>query len=161
MTLDDRLPAGAGWSVEVLATELSTRALEVARGATWPIARASEIPEAFLKRYMLRGIGAQSGSLRASTTLRVMVRCDRLNLNDEAYPNGGFDLVLCRNVLMYFEPSRRQAALERLIDTVVPGGHLFLGHAESANGQSERVRCVSPTIYERLDLVSTGTRRKR
>src|SRR5438128_2428054 len=62
MALLDRLPVGTGWTVEVLATDLSTRALDVARRATWPVTRASEIPEPLLKRHMLRGIGAQAGN---------------------------------------------------------------------------------------------------
>jgi chemotaxis protein methyltransferase CheR len=158
MTLIDQLPAG--WTIDVLATDLSLRALDVARRATWPIARAAEIPEAALKRHMLRGIGPQSGSFRASPGLRGIVRVDRLNLNDEASPDGAFDLIFCRNVLMYFHPSRRQAALDRILAVLVAGGHLFVGHAETAHGQSD-LRNVSPTIYERLATDATGARRRR
>jgi chemotaxis protein methyltransferase CheR len=149
MTLLERLPPSAGWSIDIVATDLSTRVLDVAHGATWPIARAGEIPEALLKRHMLRGIGARAGLLRASPQLRAMVRVERLNLNEDEFPAGPFDVVLCRNVLIYFHPVRRLQVLERLLDTLAPCGLLFVGHAESVHGLAARAQCVSPTIYQR------------
>lgn len=154
MTLLDRLPA-AGWSVDILATDLSTRVLDVARSATWPAARIGAIPEELLHRYMLRGIGSREGWVRASPQLRAVVRVQRLNLNEDAYPaDAPFDLIFCRNVLIYFQTARRQRVLARLVSRLAPGGQLFVGHAESVQGLSERVRCVLPTVYARAEDVS-------
>jgi chemotaxis protein methyltransferase CheR len=159
MTLLDGLPQ-TGWSVNVLATDLSTRALDVARRATWPIARAPEIGDAHLKRYMLRGVGSQSGFIRASTELRALVHVDRLNLSTDEYPEQTFDFIFCRNVLIYFHPVPRQRVLARLVERLAPGGLLFVGHAESVQGLSGMVRCVSPTIYARnSDAAPSGRRR--
>jgi chemotaxis protein methyltransferase CheR len=150
MTLLAHFPESSGWMVRVHATDISTRVLDVARSATWPIERAAEIPAALLRRFMLRGVGPQSGWLRASPALRDVVRIERMNLNDETYPGSGpFDLIFCRNVLIYFEPKRRQRVLERLLARLAPGGRLFMGHAESAQGTSERLSVVCPTGYAR------------
>ncbi len=158
MTLLDRLPP-AGWSIDVLATDLSTRVLDVARGATWPESRTSGIPEDFLHKYMLRGIGSRAGFVRASPRLRSVVRVGRLNLNDDVYPAGEpFDLVFCRNVLIYFQPARRQRVLARLVSRLAPDGQLFVGHAESVQGLPDRLRCVCPTVYARADVRESGRR---
>lgn len=148
MMLQDRLPAD-GWSGSILATDLSTRVLDVARRATWPMTRAPEIGDAYLRRFMMRGVGSQAGFFRASPTLREMVHVERLNLDQDAYPRQTFDLVFCRNVLIYFHPARRQRVLSLLADCVTPRGLLLVGHAESVQGLSDRLRCVSPTIYQR------------
>jgi chemotaxis protein methyltransferase CheR len=138
------------FSIEIIATDISTRVLDAARNATWNIERAEQIPKPLLKRFMLHGIGEQTGKLRASRELRELVRFERLNLNGDAYASGPFDLVFCRNVLIYFAPPRKQAVVGRLAERLAPGGHLFLGHAESVHGFADRLRCVQPTIYERV-----------
>lgn len=137
--------------LDILATDLSTRVLEVARQATWPLQRAEEIPAALRKRYMLRGTGTQEGRMRAGPELRRRVRFARLNLS-EPLPQGlgRFDLLFCRNVLIYFREPGRRAVLERLLATLAPRGLLFLGHAETLNGMALPVRAVIPNVYALL-----------
>ncbi len=149
MLLLDRLP---GWNVEILATDLSTRVLEKARAALFPLERSAEIPPEYLKRFMLRGVGPQEGRMKAGPELRAVVRFQRLNLNDESYAAPqALDLVLCRNVLIYFRPETKARVVERLLRHLSPRGHLFLGHAESASGLGVRVRSVGPNVYSRED----------
>jgi chemotaxis protein methyltransferase CheR len=151
MTLRDRLPEKDGWSVEILATDISTRVLDAADQATWPIERAAEVPEPLLKRFMLQGLGSQAGKMRASPDLRRMVRVERLNLSDERYPvRGPFDLIFCRNVLIYFAHDLKRQVVERLSEHLAPGGHLFVGHAESIY-ETHGLTCVWPTVYARRD----------
>jgi len=141
MSLLRAFPPASGWSIEILATDLSTRVLDRARAAVWPISRASEIAPADLKTFMLRGVGGQAGRMRAGAEIRGLVRFARLNLNDESWPGlGAFDLVFCRNVLIYFAPATKELVVGRLLRHVVPGGLLFLGHAESLSGTSHPVR---------------------
>jgi chemotaxis protein methyltransferase CheR len=146
MVLLDALP---GWEIQIVATDLSTRVLERAQAATWPIEKSGDIPPLFLKRYMLRGMGAQGGKMKAGPEIRAVVSFSRLNLNDELWPfpaEAQFDMIFCRNVLMYFEPSRRERALERMLARLPPSGHLFLGDAEGLNG-FEKLRPVAPSAY--------------
>jgi chemotaxis protein methyltransferase CheR len=148
MSLLQAFPRGLGWSIDILATDLSTRALDQARRAVWPIAKSGEIPTPFLKRFMLRGTGGEEGRMKVGPELEPLVRFARLNLNDEAYPRlGEFDLVFCRNVLIYFDAAAKARVLERLAGHLAPDGLLFLGHAESAGAASGLLRTVMPSVY--------------
>jgi chemotaxis protein methyltransferase CheR len=139
---------GDGWSIEVLGTDLSTRVLARAEAATWPIAKAAEIPEGLRRRFMLRGHGSQEGLMKAGPALRSVVRFGRMNLHVEPYPvSGPFDLIFCRNVLIYFSRESKAAVVERLLSRLAPGGLLLLGLAESLSGLTDRVRSVGPTVY--------------
>jgi chemotaxis protein methyltransferase CheR len=148
MVLLEQLGPGEGWEVEIVATDLSTRALARARAADWPVELAREIPPRHLKRWMLRGTGEQQGRMKAGPELRAAVRFARVNLNDERWPvAGAFDLVFCRNVLIYFDAESKRRAVDRLLDRVAPGGLFFVGHSESLASVTRRVRAVAPTVY--------------
>jgi len=154
MLLVDRL-VPAGWDVEIVATDVSTRVLSQAELATWPIARAREIPERYLKRYMLRGVRGQEGRIRASDELRSVMRFERLNLAAQRYPLAGtFDLIFCRNVLIYFDQASKDQVLRRLLERLVPGGHFFLGHAETLGPTAVPMRSVCPNVYVREGVAS-------
>ncbi len=137
----------SGWDLEVLATDLSTKALDRARAGVWPIEKSKEIPTSYLKAFMLRGYGAQDGLMRAGPEIRSVIRFERLNLAGDDWPVGVHDLVFCRNVLIYFDRVTKARVVERLLDSVDPHGYLFLGHAESLGGFSSRARAVVPTVY--------------
>lgn len=146
MVLLDALP---GWDLRILATDLSSRVLERAAAATWSIEKSGDIPPAYLKRYMLRGMGAQGGKMRAGPELRSLVTFRHLNLNDEIWPldaEAQFELVFCRNVLMYFEVGRRERVLRRILTRLPPRGYLFLGDAEGLNG-FEGLRLAAPSVH--------------
>jgi chemotaxis protein methyltransferase CheR len=148
MLLLDHFPQHSGWELEILATDLSTRVLDKAKAAVWPIVKAQEIPEKYLKQYMLRGTSSQHGKMKAGAEIRSLIRFERLNLNDERYSvTGRFDAIFCRNVLIYFDTPSRTRVIERLIDRLAPSGYLFVGHAESLSGITVRARQVMPTIY--------------
>jgi chemotaxis protein methyltransferase CheR len=150
MTLLSALPGSAAWDVQIFATDLSTRALDRARSARWPAAKSGEIPGAYLRRFMLRGTGSQAGFMKAGPELRALIRFERLNLNDDRYPApSDFDLIFCRNVLIYFRPEGKVAVVERLLRHLAPSGRLFLGHAESLTGLTDRLRSAGPNVYMR------------
>ena len=152
MLLLAHFPASEGWTTEVVATDLSTKALRIAVNATWPIEKAVEIPDAYRKRFMLRGTGAETGMMRAGPELRSIIRFSRLNLNDDAPYGVGepFDLLFCRNVMMYFTPEGRARVTERLLDHVAPHGYFFVGHAESLHAHRHAVYTVIPTVYSKV-----------
>jgi chemotaxis protein methyltransferase CheR len=146
MVLLDKLP---GWEIQILATDLSSRVLEKAQAATWSLEKSGDIPPRYLKRYMLRGCGGQEGKMKAGSDLRNVVTFRRLNLHDEPWmlePYVQFDLVFCRNVLMYFDAKGRENVLKRLTKRLPSSGFLFLGDAEGLNG-FEGMRLVVPSVY--------------
>jgi chemotaxis protein methyltransferase CheR len=83
----------------------------------------------------------------ARAELSSLIHYERINLHWENYPvSGRFDLIFCRNVLIYFDAPSKTKVINRLLDHLQPGGYLFLGHSESLHGFS-RVRAVGPTVY--------------
>lgn len=139
----------AGWNLEILASDLSTKVLDRAAAGLWPLEKSKEIPEAYLKNYMLRGFGAQDGLMKAGPEIRELIKFTRVNLVGETWPGGPpFDLIFCRNVLIYFERQAKITVVERLLDRLDPRGFLFLGHAESLGGFTVKARAVLPTVYQ-------------
>ncbi len=139
-----------GWDIEVLATDISGRALRQAMAGVWPMDKASEIPEKYLKNYMLRGVRSQDGRMSASAQTRAVIRFQRLNLHDELPELGAFDLIFCRNVLIYFDLASRTQAVTRILTRLAPAGFLFLGHSESLLSSGLRLRPVAPSVYTRM-----------
>ena len=146
MLLAERL-GGAPW--EIVASDLSTRVLEKARGGLYPLERARNIPEAYLKSYCLKGTGQYAGNLLIERSLRERVRFLQVNLNEPLPRLGEFDLIFLRNVMIYFEPETKRRVVERLIPALKPGGHLLIGHSETLNGVTEGLHSVSPSIYRK------------
>lgn len=139
-----------GWDVEVLATDISNRALRQAMAGVWPADKAPEIPEAYRKSFMLRGVRSQDGRMSATEQARAAIRFQRLNLNDELPELGVFDLIFCRNVLIYFDVPSRTKAVTRILARLAPSGFLFLGHSESLLSSGLRLRPVAPSVYTRM-----------
>jgi chemotaxis protein methyltransferase CheR len=135
------------WSIEIVATDLSTKVLDRAAAGIWPIERAAQIPMHYRKAFMLRGSGPQEGKMAARPEVSALMRFARVNLHHETYPiSGRFDLIFCRNVLIYFDAPSKRRIIDRLLDRLTPRGLFFLGHSESLNSH-ERVCTAGPTVY--------------
>jgi chemotaxis protein methyltransferase CheR len=145
MTLADSLPPGKDWSV--LGTDISTRVLDVADGAVYPITATRHIPPDLLRRHCLRGRGPQEGLLAIDPQLRSRVTFRHANLMELPVGLGPFDVILLRNVMIYFNPETKRDLVTRITPLLRPGGHLIVSHAETLNGFAGRLRLVSPSIY--------------
>lgn len=152
MLLYHKLPQSAGWDVKILATDVSSRALEGARAGIFPLTKRNQIPERYLRKYMLRGYGKHEGEMAVTDEVRAIVRFARHNLVDEIWPlHGTVDLLFCRNVLIYFSRESREHTSRRLAARVAPGGYLFLGHAESLRGMGIDLDPAIPAVYTRAN----------
>lgn len=159
MVLLHALPPTSGWSIEIRATDLSRRALASARLGTWSSERAKEIPTPYLKSFMLRGVGSQKGVMKAGPEIRSVVFFDHVNLvGSLSELPGSFDLILCRNVMIYFDGDTKKKVVGRLLDRLAPSGYLFLGHAESLSGLTDRAKSIGPTAYRLSDIGATTLR---
>lgn len=150
MLLRTHFPECEGWSVEILASDLSTKALAAAGQGVWPIERAGDIPSTYRRAYMCRGMRSEEGKMRVRPELRSMIEFRQINLNDEQYPvQGAFDLIFCRNVLIYFNRETKQAVIDRLSRYLTPNGLLFLGHSETITNATHDLLHAGPTAYRR------------
>ena len=148
MLLDDTL-SNSPW--EVVGSDISTQVLATAeRGHYW-LERTRGLPDAYLRKYCLRGVRSQEGSFLIAPELRSHTRFMQINLNTTLPDIGRFHVVFLRNVMIYFDNDTKRQVVARIVQKLHPGGYLIVGHSESLNGINNTVQLVRPTIY-RLPL---------
>lgn len=158
MLLRELLPSTAGWDVKVVATDISSRALAAARAARYgPRAVQMASPEELARHFM----AAPDGGHEVRPEVRELVEFRHHNLVTEAVPfapSERIDLILCRNVTIYFGRETTRALMSRLHHCLRDGGYLFLGHSETLWQVSEDFRLVTlgsgddaAFVYRRLD----------
>jgi chemotaxis protein methyltransferase CheR len=141
----------AGCAGEVLGTDIDTEVLNTAQAGVYRMERAAALPPERLRRHFLRGTGANEGLVSVRPELRSMARFAQLNLQSPAWPAmERFDVIFCRNVVIYFDREFQKKLLTRLADLLVPGGLLMVGHSESFPAAHPGFRSVGRTAYERL-----------
>jgi Methylase of chemotaxis methyl-accepting proteins len=156
MILLKHFPDNKGWELEVLATDISTRVLEKARTAMYPIEKSKEIPAEYLRAYMLKGKGDHKGEMKVSPELHRIVRFARVNLHADSYPIlGFFDLIFCRNVLIYFDQESKTKMIGGIVQHLSPSGLLFVGHSEHLGGIAPNLRTVAPTVHALASSTNT------
>jgi chemotaxis protein methyltransferase CheR len=147
MTLADALGESVPWSV--LGSDISTRVLAQAQRGHYPAERARSIPQALLRRYCLRGIGKQEGTLLVARELRARVQFAQVNLNAPLPRIGPFDVVFLRNVMIYFSKETKREVVRRIASVLKPGGLLVIGHSESLHDIAGDLRPVAPSIFRK------------
>ncbi|NEX60792.1 CheR family methyltransferase [Noviherbaspirillum galbum] len=145
MTLADCLP-GKKW--ELVASDISGRVLDRARKGHYPLERCRDIPAHYLKRFCLKGVGPQEGTLLVQRSLKANIRFIHLNLNQALPDIGLFDVVFLRNVMIYFNAATKQQVIERITAVMKPGACLYVGHSEGLNNIPSTLRMVRPSVYE-------------
>jgi chemotaxis protein methyltransferase CheR len=141
-------PESKGWDLEVLGTDISTRVLEKARTAMYPIEKSKDIPSEYLHAYMLKGKGDHKGVMTVSPELHRVVRFARINLHADSYPVvGSFDLIFCRNVLIYFDQESKMKVIGGILRHLASSGLLFVGHSEHLGAIAPNLKTVAPTIH--------------
>lgn len=150
MVLEERRLSLPRFDYRIFASDLSSQVLEKARGAVYEESRAEVVPLSFKKKYMLRSKERSTGLVRMKPEIRARVSFDRINFMDDSYPIADrFDVVFCRNVIIYFERRVQESIIRKLCEHIRPGGSLILGHSETLTGMEMPLRAVAPTIYER------------
>jgi chemotaxis protein methyltransferase CheR len=146
MTVLDALD-GRSVDLKILATDLSTRALERARAGAYSLERAAAVPLELRSRYLQRE-SKGAPLLRIRPSLRPHVSFARLNLAEVPFPmSGPFDAVFCRNVMIYFDAEVRRRLLKEIHRLLRPGGWLFVGHSESLTGLTAGFKAVVASVY--------------
>jgi chemotaxis protein methyltransferase CheR len=147
MVLADVMGEDAPW--EVLGTDISTRVLASARRGHYPMERAAQMPQNYLKRFCLKGQGSEAGTLLIERNLRQRVQFQHLNLNAPLPKIGQFDVIFLRNVMIYFSLETKRQVVARLLAQLRPGGHFLIGHSETLNDINDSLTAVAPSIYRK------------
>lgn len=150
MVLSEFMREHSDFSFRILATDISTNALERGRSAVYPEERIGPVPQEYRKRYLLRSKDRSANLVRVKPQLRDLVTFHRLNLMHQEYGiRDRFEVIFCRNVIIYFERPTQYRLLRHLYEYLVPGGYIFLGHSETLTGMDLPLRTVAPTIYRK------------
>ncbi len=144
MVLADAL-GSAEWQVQ--GTDISTRVLERARKALYPMERATTIPQPFLQRFCLKGQDRHEGLFLMSRPLRDRVAFTQANLCQPLPRLGPFDVAFLRNVLIYFDVPQKRQVVDAVRAQLKPGGLLIVGHSESLTGLANGLVPLRPTVY--------------
>ena len=140
----------ASSGVKILATDLCTKVLAAAHKGEYDDNETSQIPQPLLRKYF-RSKGASSPSWVANDELKKLVAFRKLNLIHIPYPmKGPFDIIFCRNVMIYFDLPVRTRIVGEFARLIPPGGYLILSHSESLMGIDAPFRRIENSIYERL-----------
>lgn len=135
--------------VKILATDLDTNVLAKAEAGVYPLERLEKMPEEQVKRYFLKGKGAQAGFAKVRPELRNMITFRQLNLLDKSWPiRGPFDVIFCRNVMIYFDKPTQRQILEKFAPMLHADGLLFAGHSESFHNATDIFKLRAKTVYE-------------
>lgn len=129
MYLLERWPGIKDWDVEIISSDIDTGILQKARAGRYSARSVQHVPALWLKRYF-RHVGDE---YQICNDLREAVDFTRVNLSEPAdtRPYRGFDVIFCRNLLIYYDDLSRKTAAETFYDALKPGGYICLGHAES------------------------------
>ena len=140
---------GLSGDVKIMATDISTRVLQIADKGIFGKERLNNVPPAILKKYFQMGSGSCEGQFLIKKNIRDMVQFSRFNLMDTPPPNYRFDIIFCRNVMIYFDKATQEALVSRFHQCLNRGGHLFVGHSESLTGLSHELRYIEPSVYRK------------
>lgn len=138
--------------VKLLATDVDSVAVERARHGMYPMERVQPIPQELLKKHFQRGTGASEGMVRVRANVKNMVEFGEANLiSGDGWEQGRkFDVIFCRNVMIYFDKPTQEQVLSRFARVMNKGGLLFVGHSENYASLTKDFRLLGQTVYERV-----------
>lgn len=135
-------------SVKILGTDLSREVIQVAKKGIYPSKRLEDMSTAIRKKYFDQ---VSPDSYRISEEVRQMITYGRLNLKTKWPLNGPFHLIMCRNVMIYFNRKTQRKLVSRFYDILEPGGYLFVGHSESVTGGGKEFKNIYPAVYQKQE----------
>ncbi|MDO8273477.1 MAG: protein-glutamate O-methyltransferase CheR [Gammaproteobacteria bacterium] len=148
MTVAESLPSD--WDIKILATDLDSQVIAKAVAGIYMQERCESINKRRIERWFQRGSGTQEGSIRVRQELRELITFRTLNLLGPWPMTTSFDIIFCRNVVIYFDKPTQQVLFDRFADQLTPAGHLFVGHSETLYKVTERFNLLGNTIYSRV-----------
>jgi len=135
--------------VQIIATDIDTNVLATASAGVYPSERVEKMEQARLRRFFLKGKGAQEGLVRVRPELRQLITFRQLNLLADGWDlKGPFDVIFCRNVMIYFDKATQRKILARFVPLMKPEALLFAGHSENFLYVSDALRLRGKTVYE-------------
>lgn len=139
----------AQWDLKILATDIDSNVLAKGRLGIYDINRLEEVPSKLKRKYFLKGCGKSSQSAKVQDKLKDLIIFKQLNLLHDWPMRGPFDVIFCRNVIIYFDKKTQQDLFARYYEMLTPGGLLFLGHSENLGNYQQYFSNVGRTIFRK------------
>lgn len=137
--------------IKILATDIDTQVLRKGESGIYGMTEVENIDVDILKRYFKRGKGENEGLFMIKDAAKNIITFRRLNLLDDFYPmKGTFDIIFCRNVIIYFDTESRKKLFEKFYSYLNNEGYLIMGHSETLAGLTNRFSFIGNTIYKKV-----------
>jgi len=136
------------WDVKVLATDLDSNVLEKAASGIYPSSELDGLDASVVRNYFNNS--ASGKEIKVKDSVGELIYFKRLNLLENWPMSGPFDIIFCRNVVIYFDKETQKKLFEKYANMLVPGGYLFIGHSENLHGISDRFQNLGQTIYRKI-----------
>ena len=150
MIMAEALGINANW--EIIGTDISTKMVKAAQQGIYNEHRVRLVPKDIRYKYMLKGSGKYHGHVAIAPEIKKHVHFEHYNLIESPLKNQLFDVIFCRNVLIYFDQATKIIVMERLSRQLKTGSYLMTGHSESLHGMLPQLKSVRPSVYLKTNL---------
>ncbi|WP_286235701.1 CheR family methyltransferase [Thalassotalea sediminis] len=142
-------PYFSSWDVKVLATDIDSEVLAKAKSGIYAQNRIEDLPDDYKKAFFKRGTGKNSDNVIVDGCIQQLITFKQLNLLNGWPMSGPFDVIFCRNVIIYFDKPTQLELFERYYEMLAPGGLLILGHSENLGSYQQYFTNVGRTIFRK------------
>ncbi|MCP3848711.1 MAG: protein-glutamate O-methyltransferase [Gammaproteobacteria bacterium] len=149
MVLKEVVPSS--WDVKILATDLDTNVLETASNGIYKYDSVTGISNERAARWIMRGSGANSEYVKISKELRNMLTFNQLNLLKPFPFKGPFDIIFCRNVIIYFDKETQKVLFDKFANVQLNNAYIFIGHSETLYNVTDRYKLLQKTVYNKVN----------
>lgn len=152
ITLRENIPNIDNWDIKILATDLDANVVRHASEGIYTQERINGLSDDRQRRWFIPGQGKNQGLVRVKKSLNDMISFKRLNLLHQWPMQGPFDVIFCRNVVIYFDKATQSKLFERYANILVARGHLFIGHSETLFKVTDRFLSLGHTVYKQQPI---------
>lgn len=150
ITMLESIPNPKEWDINILATDLNTNVLNIAREGIYSLDSIDNMSSDRLRRWFLKGKHKYEGYTKIAPQVKELITFKKANLLDKWDNNGPFDIIFCRNVVIYFDKETQATLFNRISEVMPVDGHLFIGHSESLYRISNHYKLIGKTVYRKL-----------
>lgn len=133
------------WDFQILATDISANAMEKAQHGTYDAESLKNLDTSWIRKYFV----LKDGSYQLKPEVKKEVVFKHFNLMDPIPFLKKFDLIFCRNVMIYFDQTTKNALINKFYDAIKPGGYLFIGHSETVQRDQSKFKYIQPSVYQK------------
>ena len=135
------------FNFRIFASDISNTMIETAIRGVYPMERARAVPPDILRKYFQKGVNHSSSKIRIKDHVKDHITFGKYNLVTGTPPSCEYNIIFCRNVMIYFDLSTKQKVVNDMVKALKPGGLFIFGQSESLVGINTALKTISPSIY--------------